>query len=106
MRESKKTQAAILALLIVCALFILRAVAVGAYQIRMSDAIYVYQLDCMRRDLHPLVWQEDKESFEDTYRRWWDWSDHHILQEDKYKIIKPYIQRESWTVAAGKYLEG
>lgn len=98
MVESKKTQAAILAFLIVCALFIARAVVVGAYHIRMADAIYVYQLDCRRNDQQPLVRQADKESFSDTYRRWWDWSDHHIL--DKYADIRvrPYLGEdvEAW----------
>lgn len=98
MVESKKTQAAIAALLIIGVLFIARAITVGVYHIRMADAIYVYQLDCRRTDRDAEVWQEDKESYEDTYRRWWDWSDHRILPEDKYRLVRPYIGEdiEEW----------
>ena len=91
MVESKKTQAAIAVLLIVCALFVLRAVVVGCYHLALCDAIYVYQLDCRATGRDADIRQEDKESYEDTYRRWWDWSDHNILPEDKYRRIRPYI---------------
>lgn len=98
MDESKKTQAAILAVLVVFALFILRAVVVGCYHWSLCDAIYVYQLDCRTLGKDAEVWQEDKESFSDTYRRWWDWSDHHILSEEKDRLIRPYIGEdvEKW----------
>ena len=98
MRESKKTQALILAIRVVCALFLLRAVVVGVYHIRMTEAIYVYQLDCWRTDRDAEVWQADKESFEDTYRRWWDWSDHHILDQYADMRIRPYLGEdvEAW----------
>ena len=98
MFNSKKVQAAIIVFLFVCILFAARAVVVGAYQIRMSDAIYVYQLDCMRHDQQPLVWQADKESFSDTYRRWWDWSDHHILDKYADMRVRPYLGEdvEAW----------
>lgn len=91
MFNSKKVQAAVIAFFFICFLFIARAITVGVCHIRMSDAIYVYQLDCRRHNQTPLVFQSDKETFEDTYRRWWDWSDHHIL--DKYADIRvrPYL---------------
>ena len=98
MVESKKTQAAVIVFLLICTLFVLRALAVGVHHFRMTDAIYVYQLDCMRHDQQILVWQSDKESFEDTFRRWWDWSDHHILDKYADMRIRPYLGEnvEEW----------
>lgn len=98
MAENKKALALVAALLIVGVLFIARAITVGVYHIRMADAIYVYQLDCMRHGQEPLVWQSDKESFEDTYRRWWDWSDHHILDKYADMRVRPYLGEdvEEW----------
>lgn len=98
MFNSKKVQAAVIVFFIIGFLFIARAVVVGAYHIRMADAIYVYQLDCMRHDQQILVWQADKESFEDTFRRWWDWSDHHILDKYADMRVRPYLGEdvEAW----------
>lgn len=95
---TKKGQAAILVLAIVFALFILRAIVVGAYQIALCDAIYLYQVDCMAEGREIDIWQADKESYEDTFRRWWDWSDHNIMEKDKYRKVKPYIGEdvEAW----------
>ena len=95
---TKKGQAAVVVFLLICALFVLRAVVVGVYQIRMADAIYVYQLDCRRHGQQPLVWQSDKESYSDTYRRWWDWSDHHILDKYADMKVRPYLGEdvEAW----------
>ena len=98
MAENKKALALVAALLIVGVLFIARAIVVGVYHIRMADAIYVYHLDCMAHGKDAEVWWTDKESFEDTFRRWWDWSDHHILPEEKDRLIRPYIGEdfEEW----------
>lgn len=98
MFNSKKVQAAVIVFFVICLLFIARAITVGVYHLRMCDAIYVYQLDCRRHGQEPLVWQSDKESFEDTYRRWWDWSDHHILDKYADMRVRPYLGEnvEAW----------
>ncbi len=106
MAESKKLQAAIAAFLTLCFLFIARAVAVGVHHIRISDAIYMYQLDCMDKDQQPLVWQADKESYGDTFRRWWDWSDHNILDKYADMRIRPYIGKADSTDFMDQYFGG
>ena len=98
MVESKKTQAVILIMLILCGLAMLRSVVAGVNQMIVSDAIYVYQMDCIRDDKSPVINHSDKESFTDTYLRLWDWGHKRILDEYDYYVIEPYIGEdvEEW----------
>lgn len=37
----------------------------------------------------------DMESYNDTFKRWWDWGYSRILPPEKFEIIKPYIKGEN-----------
>lgn len=64
-------------------------------QIKILNAITDYQNDCVKKDMYKEalnVTIQDKEDYDKTFWRLWDWGYTRILPEDKYEIIKPYIK--------------
>jgi hypothetical protein len=56
----------------------------------ISDAIYAHHRSVPGFNYE--VDYGDMESYDRTLLRWYDWSYYHILPEDKFKIIEPYIK--------------
>ena len=61
-------------------------------QMKILDAIYAYNIDCIKGNKVSMVNFEDIESYKSTYFRLWDWGYKNILPKEKYEIIKPYIK--------------
>lgn len=61
---------------------------------RIAMAIYYHNI--------AEIWKGHKENVIDywevmepygkTYRRWWDWGCRHIVDDDTYKLIEPYLE--------------
>lgn len=64
-------------------------------QIRILNAITDYQDDCVKKDMYKEalnVTIQDKEDYDKTFWRLWDWGCTRILPKDKFEIIQPYIK--------------
>lgn len=61
-------------------------------RLRILDAINKYHADCIRKVIEPSVDYGDKEDYDKTLWRLWDWGYTRILPKDKFEIIKPYIK--------------
>lgn len=61
------------------------------HQLRLTHAIYGYQIECHREHRECFITQASKESYTDTFLRWWDWTDRNILPYDDYMRVLPYI---------------
>lgn len=59
---------------------------------KISEAIYAYQIDCIKNGVSSIVDYKDKEDYDETFWRLWDWGYTRILPKDKFEIIKPYIK--------------
>lgn len=62
---------------------------------RILNAITDYQNDCVKKDMYKEalnVTIQDKEDYDKTFWRLWDWGYKRILPKDKFEIIKPYIK--------------
>ena len=103
MRESIKLQMAFLAVFIVIGIFFAKTFVTGVNRWVIADAILAYQMECIYDGKEFCVTQDDQEDFNDTLWRLWDWSYNRILDEDKYRTIKPYIGRNNWANFAGEY---
>lgn len=57
----------------------------------INYALLYYQTDCILNHKDFKVTYDDKEKWEETFWRLWDWGYEHILPEEKFEIIKPYI---------------
>lgn len=60
--------------------------------VKINEAIYVYQIDCIKNGVPSIVDYGDKEDYDKTFWRFWDWGYTRILPKDKFEIIKPYIK--------------
>lgn len=63
--------------------------------IKILNAIMDYQNDCVQKNMFKEardVSFEDKEDYNNTFWRLWDWGYTRILPKDKFEIIKPYIK--------------
>ena len=58
------------------------------------SAIHRYQLDCIDKHVLWKVDYIDMESYDDTDIRLFDWGYTNILPEEKFEIIKPFIEGE------------
>lgn len=67
-----------------------------AYQNRSKilDAIYLYQLDLLDTGKVSQVDYEDMESYDRTVFRIFDFGCRHILPEEKFALIEPYLGKE------------
>lgn len=64
-------------------------------QMRILNAITDYQNDCIKKDMYKEALNvsiQDKEDYDKTLWRLWDWGYTRILPKDKFEIIKPYIK--------------
>lgn len=93
MVESKKNQMRVLVLLLAVCLLMAKSWIAGYNHWVISDAIYEYQMECIREHREMFVDYDDKEDFYDTYWRMWDWGYKRILPEEKYTVLRPYIGR-------------
>ena len=96
-------QDAVLTILIVvltiCLLFFivldLKNTNTAKNHIRILNAITDYQDDCVKKHMYKEalnVTIQDKENYDKTFWRLWDWGYTRILPKDKFEIIKPYIK--------------
>ena len=60
-------------------------------QIRVINAICAHQMYCQITEKKSVVTYTDMETYEATYRRFWDWGCTRILPKEKFAIIKPYL---------------
>lgn len=59
----------------------------------LIDAISKYRISLINQHLYePEVDYKDKESFEKTLFRLWDWGYKRILPKEKFEIIEPFIE--------------
>ena len=64
-------------------------------QIKILNAIIDYQNDCVKKDIYKEalnVTIQDKEDYDKTFWRLWDWGYTRILPKNKFEIIKSYIK--------------
>ena len=97
MVESKATRMKFLAFFILIGIIILKIIITGVNHWVITDAIRDYQMECIMSEREYFVDYEDKEDFEETMFRWWDWTHHRILPEEKYNLLMPYIGKSSLT---------
>lgn len=59
----------------------------------ITDAIYAYRSYQIKHGnySHFEVGYEDKEDYNETFMRMWDWGYTRILPPEKFKIIEPFI---------------
>ena len=60
--------------------------------LKINEAIFVYQVDCINKGVHFVVDYDDIEDYHKVLYRLWDWGYTRILPKDKFEIIKPYIK--------------
>lgn len=60
--------------------------------LKINEAIYVYQIDCIKNGTSSIVDYDDLEDYDKTLWRLWDWGYTRMLPKDKFEIIKPYIK--------------
>lgn len=89
----------LIVVLIICLLFFtilnFKNMNTAKNQIRILNAITDYQDDCVKKDMYKEalnVTIQDKEDYDKTLWRLWDWGYTRILPKDKFEIIKPYIK--------------
>ena len=61
----------------------------------ISQAIFLYEMDAIINNRVPALGfgYDDRESYEATLYRLWDWGYTRILPPDKFEIIKPYVEK-------------
>lgn len=59
---------------------------------KINKAIYHYHIFCAREKIAEDVDYVDKEHYNKTLFRLWDWGCTRILPKEKYEIIKMYIK--------------
>jgi len=89
----------LIVVLTICLIFLiildLKNTNTAKNQIRILNAIIDYQDDCVRKDMYKEAMNvtiQDKEDYDKTFWRLWDWGYTRILPKDKFEIIKPYIK--------------
>ena len=60
---------------------------------KIIDAIYIYQLKCLTDGSSTAVDYYDMRSYGHVLFRFWDFGYKHILPEEKFKLIEPYIKK-------------
>ena len=55
------------------------------------DAIKEYHLYCIKHNLERKVDYSDMETYDDTFKRFWDFGFTRILPEEKFDVVKWYI---------------
>ena len=89
----------LIVVLTICLIFLiildLKNTNTAKNQTRILNAIIDYQVDCVRKDMYKEAMNvtiQDKEDYDKTFWRLWDWGYTRILPKDKFEIIKPYIK--------------
>ena len=60
---------------------------------KIIDAIHIYQLKCLTDGSSMAVDYYDMRSYGHVLFRFWDFGYKHILPEEKFKLIEPYIKK-------------
>ena len=60
---------------------------------KIIDAIYIYQLKCLTDGSSMTVDYYDMRLYGHVLIRFWDFGYKHILPEEKFKLIEPYIKK-------------
>ena len=90
-QEQRIVKVAIAVILALSVFVTARNIATYNNQMRITHAIFGYQLNCIRTGQEYVTVQKDKESYTDTFLRLWDWGDKRILPYEDYVRVKPYI---------------
>lgn len=83
--------ALVLSILAYIALAFIRYNNVSNNRIYIINAIFAYHVQCHHTGTEIEVSYEDMEDLNATTRRIWDWGYTRILPQEKFEIIKPYI---------------
>ena len=62
-------------------------------RLKIIYAIYIYQLNCLNDGSPITVNYYDMRSYGHVLYRFWDFGYKHILPEEKFKLIEPYIKK-------------
>lgn len=92
MIESKWFRVVWVTITLIGIFLVVKVIAAGIQQWKILDAILDYKLDCIYNHKERYVEFSDMEDIYDTMMRIWDWSDKRILDEKKYRLIRPYIK--------------
>ena len=103
--EGKKAQMKYLAIILLIVLFFIKILVTGYHHWAIVDAIYVHNMECIEERREGRISYDAAEPFSDTLWRLWDWSGKRILDEETYRIVKPYIGKLSSADFAGQYFE-
>lgn len=79
-------------MLAMCLVIMVKNFVTYAHHTLLSDAIFRYQIDCIRNDKNIYVDYTDKEDYDKTLWRLYDWSYKYILPLEKLEIIEPFIE--------------
>ena len=85
--------AAFMAGIIVSSYMLVRVRVAYRNQMRVCDAIYMYNLRCIRRGVVSEVYFDDMEDYSETVYRLFDFGCERILPPEKYLIIKPFLEK-------------
>ena len=89
---------------VVGVLFIGRVFAAFENQTEITDAIFVYQMECIRAHEPYEVTYDDAEDMDKTIWRLWDWGHKRILPREKYIKVAPYIGVDYTLYAPNEYV--
>ncbi len=79
--------------MIFCLLMIIKTEVTYKNRLILIDAIYKYRISLINQHIYePGVDYKDKESFDKTLFRLWDWGYKRILPKEKFEIIEPFIE--------------
>ena len=80
---------------VACLIIAIKNARTYAMRSMLNDAIYRHHVVCIMDGDYEALYQvdyDDKEPYEATLFRLWDWGYSRILPKDKLEIIKPFIK--------------
>ena len=100
---TEKIIKAFVIVLVIGILFIGRLFCAFGSQTKITDAIFVYQMECIRDGEPYEVVSEDAQSIDKTIWRFWDFGCKRILPREKYINVAPYIGVDYTLYAPDEY---
>lgn len=82
--------------LLYCALALIKNENTYKNRMIIAHAIFRYHsaLILSERADDISVSYDDMEPYDDTFKRWWDWSYTRLLPSEKFELVKPYIDEK------------
>ena len=90
--------------MVISALLLVRVFTAFGNQTKITDAIFVYQMECIRAHEPYEVGYDDAEDITKTMARVWDFGHRHILPGDKFVKVAPYIGVDYTLYAPNEYV--